>query len=135
MKALSIRQPWAYLIVAGYKDVENRTWNTNFRGRIYVHAGKSPDNLDGVKSAVGILEKKLSRLGYMLAVHGIKCDVEFGGIIGEVTIIDCVQDSDSPWAVPGQYQFVLKDALRYEQPIPMTGRLGFWEVGDLACPK
>ena len=44
MKALSIRQPWAWLIVAGYKDVENRTWATDFRGRIYVHAGQRYDN-------------------------------------------------------------------------------------------
>jgi tetratricopeptide (TPR) repeat protein len=39
MKALSIRQPWAWLIVHGVKDVENRTWRTNFRGRFLVHAG------------------------------------------------------------------------------------------------
>lgn len=37
MKALSIQQPWAWLIVNGYKDVENRDWNTKFRGRFYVH--------------------------------------------------------------------------------------------------
>ena len=43
MKALSIRQPWAWLIVHGYKDVENRTWSTKFRGRVQVHAGKFPD--------------------------------------------------------------------------------------------
>ena len=40
MKALSIRQPWAWLIVNAYKDIENRTWSTDFRGRVYVHAGK-----------------------------------------------------------------------------------------------
>ena len=40
MKALSIRQPWAWLIVNGYKDIENRTWSTDFSGRAYVNAGK-----------------------------------------------------------------------------------------------
>ncbi|WP_206002040.1 ASCH domain-containing protein [Paraburkholderia aromaticivorans] len=39
MKALSIRQPWAWLIVKGHKDIENRTWSTRFRGRVLIHAG------------------------------------------------------------------------------------------------
>ena len=44
MRALSIRQPWAYLIAIGAKDVENRSWLTRFRGRIYIHASKRFDN-------------------------------------------------------------------------------------------
>lgn len=40
MKALSIRQPWAWLIVHGGKDIENRSWHTKFRGRFLVHAAK-----------------------------------------------------------------------------------------------
>lgn len=43
MKALSIRQPWAWLIVNGYKSIENRTWNTRIRGTILIHAGKGFD--------------------------------------------------------------------------------------------
>ena len=39
--ALSIRQPWAWLIVNGHKDIENRDWPTNFRGRLLVHAGQT----------------------------------------------------------------------------------------------
>jgi hypothetical protein len=39
MNGLSIRQPWAWLIVNGHKDVENRSWHTDFRGRVYVQAG------------------------------------------------------------------------------------------------
>src|SRR5436189_5084024 len=39
MKALSVRQPWAWLIVNGYKDIENRDWATKRRGRIWIHAG------------------------------------------------------------------------------------------------
>lgn len=40
MLALSIRQPWAWLIINGGKDIENRDWPTKFRSRILVHAGK-----------------------------------------------------------------------------------------------
>ena len=39
MKALSVHQPWAWLIVNGIKIVENRSWSTEFRGRFLVHAG------------------------------------------------------------------------------------------------
>ncbi len=44
MKALSIRQPWAWLIANGYKDIENRSWRTNFRGEFLIHAGKKFDS-------------------------------------------------------------------------------------------
>ena len=40
MKAITIKQPWASLIAAGLKDIENRTWKTNFRGRVLIHAAK-----------------------------------------------------------------------------------------------
>jgi hypothetical protein len=43
MKALSIRQPWAYLIITGDKDIENRTWATAYRGPVLIHAGKTMD--------------------------------------------------------------------------------------------
>src|SRR5262249_45422591 len=44
MKALRIRQPWAWLLANGYKDIENRTWNTNFGGAFLIHAGKAFDD-------------------------------------------------------------------------------------------
>ncbi len=42
--ALSIRQPWAWLIINGYKDIENRSWPTNYRGTFFIHASKTFDN-------------------------------------------------------------------------------------------
>ena len=44
MKTLSVRQPWANLIVDDIKPIENRTWKTNYRGRIYVHAPAKIDD-------------------------------------------------------------------------------------------
>ncbi|MBV8357602.1 MAG: ASCH domain-containing protein [Deltaproteobacteria bacterium] len=40
MKTLSVRQPWTSLIVAGIKSTENRSWKTNHRGRLLIHAGR-----------------------------------------------------------------------------------------------
>ena len=53
VKALSIRQPWAWLVVHGYKDVENRSWSTGFRGRVLIHAGGILDpEFDEIQQAV-----------------------------------------------------------------------------------
>ncbi len=43
MKALSIKQPWAWAILNAGKDIENRNWKTNFRGKFYIHASKKFD--------------------------------------------------------------------------------------------
>ena len=120
MKALSIKQPWAWLIVHGYKDVENRTWPTKFKGRIYVHAGKSFDH----EGFHWLFDHRILLPGN--SYFG-SADYYCGGIVGEVDIVDCVTESKSPWFV-GKYGFVLANAVAYEKPIPYKGKLGFFEV-------
>jgi hypothetical protein len=115
MKALSIQQPWAWLIVNGYKDVENRDWPTNVRGRILIHAGKKFDEAS-YTSLLGRAELHLPH----------RAAFERGGIVGEATIIGCVEESDSEWFV-GYYGFVLTGA----KPLPfraVRGQLGFFDV-------
>jgi len=119
MKALSIRQPWAWLIVNGFKDIENRKWQTQFRGRIYVQSGKRM-----------VLDDFPEQRQYF---HGegivIPENLTLGAIIGEVTITDCIEQSDNPWFC-GPYGFVLKNPLSYETPIPYRGQLGLFEIQD-----
>ncbi len=115
MKALSIRQPWAWLIANGHKDIENRTWRTKFRGGFLVHAGKKFDNAgyDWVTSEMNI------------ALPG-KEMFELGGIVGGAEIIDCVSRFDSPW-FSGPFGFVIRNA----EPRPFhacRGRLGFFDI-------
>lgn len=112
MKALSIRQPWASLIIAGIKDVENRSWRTRFRGRILVHAGLALDRagIDFARS---------------LGIDINPADLQRGGIIGSIEIADCVEESDSPWFF-GPHGFIL----RSPQVLPFRqclGRLGFFD--------
>ena len=45
MKALSVRQPWAWAIIYAGKDVENRTWPTRYRGFVIVHASQRVDDV------------------------------------------------------------------------------------------
>lgn len=110
MKALSIKDPWAYLIAIGEKDVENRTWRTNFRGRIYIHVSAKTDKNCSVNS------------------DGLPFNRTLSAIIGEVTIIDCIKNSLSIWAEDGCYHWVLKDAILYDTPIlNIKGKLGVWD--------
>ena len=122
MKALSIRQPWAWLIVHGYKDVENRSWSTKFRSRVQVHAGKIPD------------PGWFPQLSLEVQGRGIALPDQssLGALVGEVDIIDCVSEGDPPWFT-GSYGFLLSKPMAYSQPIPYRGRLGFFET-DLPAP-
>lgn len=123
MKAISIRQPWAWLILQGGKDIENRSWATKLRGRVLIHAAKGMTHkeYEDIELRVAMsIDPKI----FVPAFDNLKR----GGIIGSVDIIDCVSQSDSPWFT-GPYGFVLANA----EPmpfIPLSGRLGFFEVDE-----
>lgn len=137
MKTLSIKNPWATLIAHDIKPVENRTWPTKFRGRIYIHAsaqdaGKIPDLLSIAQCADFIAS----------SVDLRHSDYINSAIIGEVDIVDCVQNHPSVWAehfadkelkdgtiktVP-VWNWVLANPVLYKEPIlNVKGKLSFWE--------
>lgn len=120
MLALSIRQPWATLIMRGVKDIENRNWRTPVRGRVLVHAAKGCTRQE--------FEDALDFASYALGqeVIGTLEKMPRGGIIGSVEIVDCVSKSDSRWFV-GEYGFVLRDPKPIKM-IPYRGQLGFFDV-------
>lgn len=115
MKALSIRQPWAWLIVMGHKDIENRTWPTSFRGEFLIHAGKAFDHAgyQWVMSEMGVALPEPARF-------------ERGGIVGSAEITDCVTQHDSRW-FSGPFGFVIING-RARRFRPLSGKLGFFEV-------
>lgn len=119
--AISVRQPWGHLIVAGYKDIENRTWHTPHRGRLLIHAAVKHDPADFHDTL-----EKLRRLDYDIDRDQFMHDCNvFGGIIGAVTVADITESSDSPWYLPGNFAWHLADP----KPLPFfpcTGRLGLF---------
>lgn len=130
MKALSIRQPWAWLICKGIKDIENRDWHTEFRGRIYVHAPKFwdavfPEEIFDIMVDAG-QEEQIIGLRDWWAKEAIRTDGITSQIIGEVDIVDCIPKSQSLWFA-GRYGFALANPTLYEKPILCRGRLGFFE--------
>ena len=130
MKALSVKIPWSWLIVNGLKDIENREWATNFRGRVYIHAGKQQD-YDAYQgdSVHRFLEPYIwNQLpsDALLAWANLPISQYLGAIVGEVDIVDCVTEHESHW-FQGTYGFVLENPVAYETPIPCRGKLGFFE--------
>ena len=125
MRALSIRQPWAWLIVHGWKDIENRDWYTPMRRGFLVHAAKGMTRGEYEAARDFVIYDLCDRydLGADFRFPD-EHELERGGIVGEATIVDCVEASDSPWFF-GRYGFVLRDA----KPLPFQpcrGALGFF---------
>lgn len=123
MKAITIQQPWAHLIIHGYldphtgklkrKDVENRTWVSSYKGPLLIHAGKSRESLDDFP-----LPKDTQ--------------LSFGAAIGIVEMFGCVKLSrvvDSTWA-SGPWCHQYRNPRALPAPIPFKGLLGYWDVPD-----
>ena len=121
MKALTLRPHWAWLVVNGHKDIENRSWPTHLRGRIWIHASSSPVTKAEYERFLGICRER------RIKKFPSRQDIKFGGIVGSVEIVDCVTKSRSYW-FGGEFGFVLKKARRTVFR-PMKGKLGFFEVG------
>lgn len=121
MKALTIKEPWASLIINGYKKYEFRSWKTNYRGKVLIHAGN-------------IEKEMLSRFKN----YDLNCLK--GVIIGEANITDCIKVDEEfnqellniDPIVYGKnkhvstYAFKLENIQKYINPIPYSGKLGFW---------
>lgn len=110
MRAISVRQPWAYLIVNGHKDIENRSWPTKIRERVLIHASQTIDE-EAVK------------------LYGLENEhFNMGCIVGSVEITDCVTESESRW-FSGKYGFVLKNPQKIT-PFKYKGKLNFFNVKE-----
>jgi hypothetical protein len=118
MKCLSIMQPWATYILEFGKDVENRTWDTKYRGPFLVHASKRMDGAPEKGIVYGECTAPDLPVGYFVRGH----------ILGVVDLVDCVENHPSRWAAREQYQFVLANPRRIKLPIPFSGSLGLFDV-------
>jgi hypothetical protein len=138
MKALTIKQPWASLIARGIKDVENRTWRTNYRGRIYIHASANKKLVrnDLIFSGQQLHEVFNAMPKDKVAVKWFET-FPLSAIIGEVDIVDCVLNHPSIWAerfFRGEkplWNWELANPVLYDEPIlNVKGKLSFWEFDN-----
>lgn len=122
-RAITIRPPWAAAIILGLKPVENRTWPTRFRGRLYIHVGKQEDP-DGMQWMATYLKEHAPGFADHPLWHAR------GGIIGYVEVTDCdAENTSEPFEIAGCYHWRLKNPVA----VPFEKCLGaqqIWRIGD-----
>lgn len=130
--ALSLLQPWASLVVMGFKTIETRSWQTARRGPLLIHASL------GRKGKILVTEPPFSK--YITDFDALP----FGAIIGQVQLDEIVPVeelfySDAKLAAltleekafgdytKGRYAWVLSEPVMFDEPIPVKGGLGLWK--------
>ena len=122
MKVLTIKEPWATLIIEKYKKYEFRSWKTNYRGKILIHTSQ-------------VIEKDMKE-----RFKDYKLNYKCGYIIGEAELVDCIKIDEkfeknlrkiNPliYARSGhvrKYAWKLENIVKYDKPIPCKGKLGLW---------
>jgi len=133
MKAITLWQPWASLIVQGDKLIETRGYNTNVRGRVAIHAARSDHS--GILLHIPMRELLFFQEA---GVTGAK-EPPRGAIVGTVEIVDSLPIEklkgtkyDTPkerafgdWS-PGRFGWILRNPVLFEKPVPARGAQGFW---------
>lgn len=122
MKALTIKQPYASLIISGVKKVENRTWNTKFRGWIIIHAAQSTMPLDATD------EQWLSLKRAGLQADYYTYNNHKSQIVGVAYIKSVDEQMKTEWDVEGQCHWRISKIYKFRKPIKgVKGHLSLWE--------
>lgn len=142
MKAISIRQPWAFAITNLGKRVENRDRNTSVRGRVLIHAAKGCTSAEyvaardfmvarGLAAADGLACLQTSVPGCEPPVLPPLAEMQRGGFVATAKLVEVLPraGSTNPWHVTGCYGYVLEDVAPIEF-LPYRGELGFFNVPD-----
>lgn len=112
-KALSVRQPWASLIVCGLKTVEIRTWSTTYRGPLYIHASKSQDDI-----AMNRFQLEAPPMGALLGtVELVKVEPFTREMWDELA----EKHLDNGAFIPGLYAWQLENARPLAEPVAYRG--------------
>lgn len=135
MKAITIHQPWADLIAAGTKTIETRTWPTQFRGVLAIHAGKKSCSL----LAVGGQPEAHSEQRPGEAAE-FWCDSsyrrrEYGAVVAVARMFDCrrltaADEAAACCECAGKFGFFLRDVMRLRHPMKLRGQQGLREINE-----
>lgn len=132
MKALSIHQPWAWAILHAGKSVENRSWRTDHRGPLLIHASKSRASYDRQRA-----EDWRRVLNIELPPWE---SLPTGRLVGVVSVLDCIPlenggfGSHSPWA-SGPWLWVLSDPRPFPEPVVFRGLQNLFNVPADLIPE
>ena len=136
MKALTVKHPWAWAIIHGGKDVENRSRPTKYRGLLHIHAGKAMDFDAFTFPALQAAEQEYVGRGVGAFDEINQIDLSTcGDVIGTVEVVGChswrecgpVEGMCSAWAMEDYYHWELGNAQPVES-FPVQGKLGIWNM-------
>jgi len=123
-KALTLNPIWAWAVVTGLKTIENRTWNTRYRGRLLIHAAAHQPDEEKIRQWFQLRWRR-----HIIVPQ----DIPRGAIVGAVDVLDVVpftmsfrvEHWDNPFAT-GPFCWMLANATRDETPTPARGKQGLW---------
>ncbi len=134
MKAITVRQPWAWAIMHAGKDVENRSRNIagTYRGLLVIHQGKRP--IPASDPGRDLILRLTGRLPL------IEDPRTLGAALGIVELVDVVPPHPrcsycTPWAEERCWQLELRKPRWFPEPIPYRGQLGLWEFPQHLLPE
>ncbi len=149
MKALTLTQPWATLVAIGAKRIETRSWRTNYRGRLAIHAANTPDRTGVVVTRYFWPALKRAGLNPL--------ELPLGVVVATCTLVECYEIPDErrlfrradldyfnigAWLppddpersfgdyTPGRYAWLLTNIQALPQPVPARGALGLWDWNE-----
>jgi activating signal cointegrator 1 len=138
MKCLSVRQPWATFILRGVKRFETRTWRTDYRGPLAIHAGRQLDD-NILRLCARPLFRQLLQAGGFASMTGLPR----GYVLGFVDLVDClvvpcaglsealVEQALGDFT-PGRFAWQLANPRALARPLRLTGQLSLFDIQDLA---
>lgn len=136
MRALAVKPLWAWLIVNGYKDVENRTWPTRTRGKVYIHASASM-SWGEYRDAFSFIREIDKAAADAMPSHRDLIRDYAGGVIGSVDIVGLLPppagDPANPWHIRNHYGFKLANARAFPAKVPAKGALSFFKLDPLTA--
>lgn len=139
MKAITVWQPWASLLATGKKHIETRSWRTNYRGEILIHAAKKP--YSQVELMIPREDRKLIENALRLKYIDWKERVPTSVIVGKANLVNCVLIDETTSELikeqhpdeyafgdftPGRYAWVMESPVLFKEPIPAKGKQGLW---------
>jgi len=127
-KALSLREPWASLIAYGPKRIETRSWRTNYRGPLYIHAslGRIDQSDPHIRELLELLPGWEPAYGLVLCKCLLTdCLPMDGAFLSALS--DPVERLCGEYA-PGRFAWMIQDVQPLDMPFPAKGRLGLWNL-------
>lgn len=126
MKALTLTQPWATLVALGHKRYETRSWGTEYRGELAIHAAKTfPPHARDLATGAAAVRKLLA--GAPLPLGVVLCVVRLVNVFPAHRVpVDEVEFMLGDYS-KGRFAWQLELVEVFDQPIPARGALGLWE--------